>query len=94
MCQNYLWVGTLFYKFESTKWKAIQIIIITENENFILEPALDMYMLIVCYTVVVGHRGWIYNYMCNQCMSPLSCEFESRSWRGVVDTTLCDKVCQ
>ena len=24
----------------------------------------------------------------------LSCEFESRSWRGVLDTTLCDKVCQ
>jgi hypothetical protein len=23
-----------------------------------------------------------------------SCEFESRSWRGVRDTTLCDKVCQ
>ena len=22
-----------------------------------------------------------------------SCEFESRSWRGVLDTTLCDKVC-
>ena len=24
----------------------------------------------------------------------LSCEFETRSWRGVLDTTLCDKVCQ
>jgi hypothetical protein len=23
-----------------------------------------------------------------------SCEFESRSWRGGLDTTLCDKVCQ
>jgi hypothetical protein len=23
-----------------------------------------------------------------------SCEFESRSWRGVFDITLCDKVCQ
>ena len=22
------------------------------------------------------------------------CEFESRPWRGVLDTTLCDKVCQ
>ena len=22
------------------------------------------------------------------------CEFESHSWRGVLDTTLCDKVCQ
>ena len=24
----------------------------------------------------------------------LRCEFESHSWRGVLDTTLCDKVCQ
>ena len=23
-----------------------------------------------------------------------SCEFEPHSWRGVLDTTLCDKVCQ
>jgi hypothetical protein len=23
-----------------------------------------------------------------------NCEFESRSWRGVLDTTSCDKVCQ
>jgi len=23
-----------------------------------------------------------------------SCEFEPCSWRGVLDTTLCDKVCQ
>ena len=22
------------------------------------------------------------------------CEFESRSWRGVIDTTLCDNICQ
>jgi len=33
-----------------------------------------------------------YNYLCNQCLSPLKlcCEFESRSWRSVLDTTLCD----
>jgi hypothetical protein len=23
-----------------------------------------------------------------------SCEFEPSSWRGLLDTTLCDKVCQ
>ena len=28
------------------------------------------------------------------CKYRLCCEFESRSWRGVLDTTLCDKVCQ
>ena len=25
---------------------------------------------------------------------PKGCESKSRSWRGVLDTTLCDKVCQ
>ena len=24
----------------------------------------------------------------------LSCQFESHSWRGALNTTLCDKVCQ
>jgi hypothetical protein len=36
------------------------------------------------------------------CLTPLSsvsittnsCAFESRSWRGVLETTLCDTVCQ
>ena len=44
--------------------------------------------------VVVGSCGsWIYNYLYNQCLSPFSCEFESHSWWGILDTTLCDKVC-
>jgi hypothetical protein len=37
-----------------------------------------------------SYGSWIYNYMCNH----LSCEFKTRSWLGVLDTTLCDKVCQ
>jgi len=39
-----------------------------------------------------SYSTWIYNYLCNQCLSPLI--FESRWWRGVLDTTLCDKFCQ
>ena len=33
-------------------------------------------------------------YLCIQWLSPLNSEFESRSWRGVLDTTLCNKDCQ
>jgi hypothetical protein len=36
------------------------------------------------------HGSWIYNSLCNQYISPVTCEFESRSG----DTTLCDKFCQ
>jgi hypothetical protein len=36
-----------------------------------------------------SYGSWIYNYLCNQCLSPL------RLWvRGILDATLCDKVCQ
>ena len=42
-----------------------------------------------------GHRNRmvvIYNYLYNQCLSPL--KFESHSWWAVLDSTLCGKVCQ
>ena len=38
------------------------------------------------------YDSWNYNFLCNQCPSPIT--FESRSWRGVFDTKLCDKVWQ
>ena len=38
-----------------------------------------------------SYASWIYNYRCNEC---LSCEFEFYWWRGVLDTTLYDKICQ
>ena len=41
-----------------------------------------------------SYGSWIYNYLCSQCLSPLKFEFEHCSWWGVLDTTLCDKVCQ
>jgi hypothetical protein len=41
--------------------------------------------------------SWSYginNYLCNQCLSPLTLWVRSQLRRGVLDTTLCDKVCQ
>ena len=36
-----------------------------------------------------SYGSWIYNYLCNQCLSPITL------WEGgVLDTTLCDKICQ
>jgi len=29
----------------------------------------------------------------DQCLSPLNCEFESHSVRGILDTIVCDTVC-
>jgi hypothetical protein len=43
-----------------------------------------------------SYGNWIYNYLCNQCLSPLMLWVQTRSWRGVLNTALwlCDKVCQ
>jgi hypothetical protein len=41
-----------------------------------------------------AHGCWIYNYLCNQCLSPLTLWFRIYFRRGVLDTTLCDKVNQ
>jgi hypothetical protein len=38
--------------------------------------------------------GWIFNYLCISAYHHYRCEFEPRSWRGVLDTILCDKICQ
>ena len=38
--------------------------------------------------------SWIYNYLCNQCLSPLTLWVRTPLRRGVLDTTLCDNVCQ
>jgi hypothetical protein len=37
---------------------------------------------------------WIYNYLCNQCLSPLKMWVRTPLRRDVLDTTLCGKVCQ
>jgi hypothetical protein len=37
---------------------------------------------------------WIYNYLCNQCLSPLTFRVRNMLKWGVLYTTLCDKVCQ
>ena len=41
-----------------------------------------------------SHGSWIYNYLCNQCLSPLKLWVRIPLRRCVLDTTLCDKVCQ
>ena len=44
--------------------------------------------------VVVNIWYWSYNYLSNQCLSPLTLWVWILLSRGVFDTTLCDEVCQ
>ena len=58
----------------------------------------------LCFIICPIHRrgqSWplsygsrIYNYLCNQCLSPLRLWVQILLGRGVLDTILCDKVCQ
>ena len=41
-----------------------------------------------------SYDSWIYNYLCNRCLSPLTLWVRIPFRRGVFDTTLCDNVCQ
>ena len=41
-----------------------------------------------------SYNSWIYNYLWNQCLSPQKLWVWILLKRGVLDTTLCDKVCQ
>jgi len=41
-----------------------------------------------------SYGSWIYNYLRYQCLSPLMLWVWISLRRGVLDTTLCDKVCQ
>ena len=38
--------------------------------------------------------SWIYDYLCNLCLSPLKLWVGIPLRRGILDKTLCDKVCQ
>ena len=41
-----------------------------------------------------SYGSWIYNYLYNQCLSSLKLWVRTLLMRGVLYTTLCDKVCQ
>ena len=41
-----------------------------------------------------SYGSWIYNYLCNQCLSPLTLWVWIPLRQVVLKTTLCDKVCQ
>jgi hypothetical protein len=41
-----------------------------------------------------SYDSWIYNYLCNQCLSPPTLCVQVLFRWGVLDTTLCNQVCQ
>ena len=51
-----------------------------------------MFFTVFVHLQFLCYDRMVHNYLCHQCLSPE--EFKSHSWWGVLDTTLCDQVCQ
>jgi hypothetical protein len=65
---------------------------VSYERNIPAKVGIHWYFVLYIHTLI--QPSWIYNYLCNLCLSLFMFEFDSRSWRGVFDTTLSDKVCQ
>ena len=65
------------------------------NINTCLKMLLVVLYTMICLLHLVSFTYyWIYNYLCNQCLSPLPLWVWIPLRWGLLDTTLCDKVCQ
>jgi len=52
----------------------------------------DFLKIKVVLKLYTKNGRWIYNYLCNQCLSPLTLRVRIPLMRSVLDTALCDKV--
>jgi len=63
-------------------WKHIRCILLVNN------------YFACCLGPSSSHSSWIYNYLCNQCLSPLKFWVRIPLRWGILDVALCHKVCQ
>jgi hypothetical protein len=71
---------------------AISISVLASDAHLVIW--LFKQCLVLSPSWLQSYGSWIYNYCVIRAYHHLSCEFEARSFRGVLETTLCDKVCQ
>ena len=86
------------FNYDRTWWRLFQ--------KRVVRTKLDIYIFIIINQNINqskssegpswswSYYSWIYNYLCYQCMSPLMLWIWISSGRGVLDSTLYDKVCQ
>jgi len=65
-----------------------------ERKKLLLLFIFDFILIFTCRGRLWSYGSWIYNYLWNQCLSPLKLWVWILIRQGVLDTTLCDKVCQ
>ena len=80
------WLNFFLYFLHScSKWSWFVYMYVYQKliSHFLLEEGMSW-----------SYGSWIYNYLCNHCLSPLTLQVRIPLRRGVLDTTLCDIVCQ
>jgi hypothetical protein len=81
---------SFWYKNHVTGSVPISIVNVTVHVSIIIE-------FLIFYSGLswsLSYGSWMYNYLCNQCLSPLTLWVRIPLRRGVLDTTLYDTVCQ
>ena len=75
---NYTWIQTIYW----------------QHREYNVQCIIIQYINLEGPSWSLSFGSWIYNYLCNQCLSPLKLWVRIPLGRGVLDTILCDKVCQ
>jgi hypothetical protein len=87
-----LWVmvfNTTFNNISVISWRSVLLV---EETTFL--HAVNSLIAVYIWGQSWLYGSWISNYLCNQCLSPLKLWVQPSLRRGVLDTALCDKVCQ
>ena len=72
------------------------------NKKYLLDKIMIKFFIFIHNFLIIlsgsswswSYGSWFYNYLCNQCLLPLTLWVLIPLSRGVLDTTLCDKVCR
>ena len=91
-CIYILTVWTIYY--------CVYTILCVSRSDMLLN-AINIYTIILLSLILYmglswpwSFGSWIYNYLCNQCLSPLTLWVRIQLMWGVLQTTLYDKFCQ
>ena len=93
---SYLFISLCYWL--TLKWRAVMVLVILRH--ILIAHIINNWRYIYLCHIFLGppwswsYGSWIYNYLCNQFLSPLMLWVRTPLRRGVLDTTLCDKVCQ
>jgi len=79
-------------KYQSLTWQELTYLLSYSKNSLLVLNHGNFHQYTLTLNECTG--SWIYNYICNQCLSPLKFWVRIPLRRGVLNTTLCDKVCQ